>query len=85
MALTREQRATAGRLGAHIRWAKESDPKAATAPARKGFMARFEKQVDPDGVLAPEERTRRAKHARQAYMTALALKSSIARAKPRTA
>lgn len=84
MALTREQRATRSRLGAHTRWAAEPDPKAAMAPARNGFMARFEKQVDPDGVLPDEERTRRAKHARKAYMTALALKSSIARAKPRT-
>jgi hypothetical protein len=78
--MTPAQRTTRAKLGAHARWAGETDAKAATAPARKGFMARFEREVDPDGVLTSEERTRRAKHARQAHMTRLALRSSQARA-----
>lgn len=82
MALTPEQRSTRSRLGNHVRWAAVSDPKAETAPARKGFMARFERQVDPDGVLPADERIRRAKHALKAHMTELALRSSKARAKP---
>jgi hypothetical protein len=44
-------------------------------------MARFERQVDPEGLLAVEERARRATAAMRAYFTALALRSSRARAK----
>jgi hypothetical protein len=68
-----------GRLGAHTRWAHESDRSAATAPARRAFDARFEREVDPEGVLPPGERARRAESARKAYFTRLALKSAQAR------
>jgi hypothetical protein len=44
-------------------------------------MERFERQVDPDGVLSAQERARRAGAAMRAYFTALALRSSRARAK----
>ncbi len=79
--MTPAQMSTRAKLGAHARWAGESDPKAATAPARRKFMDRFERQVDPDGVLPPDVRAKRAKHALSAYMTALALRSSKARSK----
>lgn len=42
-------------------------------------MARFEDEVDPDHVLSEAERRRRAEHARKAYFTRLALKSTQAR------
>lgn len=76
---TNTERSLAGRLGAHIRWAAETDPAAATAPARAAFLDRFEREVDPDGTLAPDERTRRAAHARKAYFTRLAMRSAQAR------
>ncbi len=52
-----------------------------TAPARSAFLARFDDEVDPDRVLSPTERARRSEAARRAYMTRLALKSSLARSK----
>jgi hypothetical protein len=71
----------AGRIGAHTRWAKESDRKAATAPARKGFRARFEREVDPEGILTPAELAIRTDHAISAHMCRLALaKAAKARA-----
>lgn len=80
-AQTPEHRVLVARVAAHSRWAATADPTAATAPARKAFLDRFERQVDPEGVLAPAERARRAEHARKAYFTRLALKSSQARRK----
>lgn len=66
-------KAAAGRIGAHTRWAKEPDRRAATAPARKGFRARFEREIDPDGVLSPAELAIRTDHAISAHMGRLAL------------
>ena len=48
---------------------------------RKAFMDRFEREVGPEGMLSPQERHKRAEHARKAYFTSLALKSSKARRK----
>ncbi|GIJ50001.1 hypothetical protein Val02_68870 [Virgisporangium aliadipatigenens] len=72
-------RALVARQAAHTRWARCDDPKAATAPARKGFLARFEREVDPDQTLDPAERARRAEHAMRAYMTRMAMRSSQSR------
>lgn len=69
-------KAIAGRIGAHTRWAKEPDRKAATAPARRGFRARFEREVDPEGKLPPAELARRTDHAISAHMCRLALAKS---------
>jgi hypothetical protein len=52
---TPTMRALRSRIASHVRWSKESDRTAATAPARAGLMARFEREVDPDGVLDPDE------------------------------
>jgi hypothetical protein len=79
--LTPEQRRLASVIGAHRSWANTSDRTARTAPARDAFLKRFEREVDPDGVLEPAERSQRAESARRAHMTALALKSSIARSR----
>lgn len=68
------------RSAAHASWANTSNPTARTAPGRAAFSARFERQVDPDGVLPVEERRRRAKHAQQAYMQDLAVRSAKKRA-----
>ncbi len=64
---------------AHTRWALEADRKAATQPARDGFMRRFEREVDPDGVLSAEERRKRALNARSAYMAALTRRRTVTR------
>lgn len=74
--LTPAQRSMRSRMGAH---ALHAAGKTNTGPAREKFLARFEDQVDPGRVLSPEERSRRAEHARQQYMTGLALKSARAR------
>lgn len=82
--MNREQRALAGRFGAHKSWANTTDPAARTAPARAagpGSLDRWEREVDPDGVLDPAERHRRAESARKAYYTRLALRSSRSRTK----
>lgn len=55
--------------------------KTSTEAGRAAFNQRFLDQVDPDGLLPEDERQRRAGHARKAYYTALALKSSVARSK----
>jgi hypothetical protein len=71
MAPSSEQARAAGRLGAHIRWSRENDRTAATAPARRGFLRKFELEVDPDGILSPQERAFRAEHAMKAHMARL--------------
>ncbi len=78
---TAAQRSLRARLAAYRSWERTTDAAARTAPARRAAMARFERQVDPEGVLSPEERARRGTAARRAYFTALALRSSQARAK----
>jgi hypothetical protein len=79
--MTPGQRILRSRIGAYRRWANESNPTAATAPARSAFLQRFLDEVDPDRVLPEAERTRRATAARKAYMQQLALRSSVARQK----
>ena len=68
-------RARKAALARHSR----TDGRSATCKARNAFLARFEDEVDPERRLDPLERIRRAKLARTAYMTGLALKSSRAR------
>lgn len=71
------------RIAAHRKWAQH-DPIEGTDKARAAFLKRFEDEVDPDRLLPEAERQRRAEHARKAYFTALALKSSKARNKATT-
>jgi hypothetical protein len=78
--LTPEQRALHARMAAYALHA-QTDSREHTRPAREAFMRRFEDQVDPDGQLPPDERDRRARQALKAHMTALAVKSSTARAR----
>jgi hypothetical protein len=76
--VTPEQRSMRARKAALVRHSR-TDGRAATKKARDSFLARFETEVDPDGTLDRTERIRRAKLARKAYMTGLALRSSRAR------
>ena len=59
----------------------QRDGREITSPARKAFLDRFERAVDPNGELSPAERARRAKAARKAYFTSLAMKSAKARSR----
>lgn len=73
---------TRARIAALTRHSR-GDTTAATAPARKGFMAKFEREVDPDGTLPVAERQRRAERAMRAHMLRLAAKSADARRRPK--
>ena len=78
--MTPAERSLRGRIGAAVLHATH-DSRELTAAGRKAFADRFEREVDPDGTLAPEERRKRAKAAKSAYFSRLALKSLKARAK----
>ena len=78
--LSPSERSMRARMAAHISHSRH-DPKERTRAARDKFEERFLNEVDPDRVLSEAERERRAHHARQAYLTGLALKSAIARRK----
>jgi hypothetical protein len=83
--MTPNQRALYGRIGAAVARSRH-DPRELTVNARVAFLQRFERQVraeSPD--LSDAEVTRRAAELRQAYMLRLALASSRARSKKRTA
>jgi hypothetical protein len=82
--LTPAQRSMRAQIAAHASWANTTDRAARTAAASRAFNDRFARQVDPHGTLPPEERQRRAASARSACFTALALRSSQARRRPRT-
>lgn len=79
------ERALRSRSASHVRWSREGDRAAATAPARAGLQAKFERQVDPDGTLDPAERAKRAESARKAYYAELTRKSIAARRRRKTA
>lgn len=70
-AKTPEQRSRLARLAAH---SLHAQGKTTTRKATAAMTARFEREVDPDGVLTPEERAKRAKHAKSAYYTRLAMR-----------
>lgn len=67
-------------LAVHSSWANTTDVDARTQPGLQGAnVTRFEDQVDPDRKLSPEVRARLVKHARQAHLKRIALKSATAR------
>jgi hypothetical protein len=70
------------RIAAEISWSRTYDRSARTRPARQKFLQRFEREVDPDGTLPPDERRRRAKHAKHAYMLRLAKRAVQSRGLP---
>ena len=64
-----------GRLGAFAQHAAH-DPRETTAAARRAFLDNFVALVDPDRTLPEEERQRRAKAARSAHFSRLAIAGS---------
>jgi hypothetical protein len=81
--MTPAQRTLRARMAAHTSWARTENRSARTESARKAALGRFERQVDPEGRLSPEERARRAKNARTAYFSGLAIRSATARRRGR--
>lgn len=67
-----------GRLGAYSQHAQH-DTKKTTEKARATWNEHFVDQVDPNRILDEAERDRRAKAARQAHYTRMALRSAQAR------
>ena len=85
MPLTTAQRVLNGRIGAAVARSRH-DPRDLTSAGRASFLARFERQVRDESPELPEaEVQRRAGELRRAFMLRLALKSSVARSKKRTA
>lgn len=76
MSSTPSERSLQSKRASHLRWARVADPKAETAPARKGFDARFERELDEMGVTDPDDRARRLPHLRKAYFADLARSSA---------
>ncbi len=72
-------RAVIARIAAAERWARTTDRRAATEPARRGLRARFEREADPEGLLDVSERARRADALLSAHMLRLARASAKAR------
>lgn len=79
MSATPTERSMAAQVANHVRWSREPDRKAATAPARKGLEAKWIAEIDPDGVLSPAELERRLRSARSAHMRRMSLASAKAR------
>jgi hypothetical protein len=79
--LTPAERSLLSQLANGVRWSKEPDRTAATAPARAALETKFEDEVDPERELTPEERAKRVDAARRAYYARLGLASAKARRK----
>jgi hydroxymethylpyrimidine/phosphomethylpyrimidine kinase len=85
LSLSPEQRTLRASLAAHVMHAKY-DSREITANARAGFLKRFLDEVDASTPGLPEaERLRRAEHLLRAHMARLALASSRARARKKSA
>lgn len=83
--MTPEQRSMRARLGAHTKWANTTDRTAAMAPARKAWKDRWLRLANPDGTLSPERTQAKAEQLEKAHYQRMALKSSLARARRRSA
>lgn len=64
---------------AGLTFAATHDTAEFSARGRQGNWERYLREVDPDGVLPEAERTRRAKAARRAEMSRMALRSAQVR------
>ena len=78
--LSPAQRSLRVLLAAHTHQTDTETQQARAERVNRASRDRFADQVDPDHILKPEERAKRARSARRAYYTALALRSSRARA-----
>lgn len=74
------QRRLAGRIGAAVSWANETDRTRRTDPARAAADARFLKLADPDGVMAPKARRAKAEQLRKEFYARIQLRSAQVRA-----
>ena len=83
--LSPAQRSLRVLLAAHTHQSDAETQQAQAEQVDRASRDRFAEQVDPDHTLKPEERAKRARNARRAYYTALALRSSRARAIRRSA
>ncbi len=72
------ERTLRARLAAHVLHSRY-DSRELTAAARAAFNDRWEREVDPDGVLDRKERAKRARHAKSAHFSRLALRSAKVR------
>ena len=70
---------TRARVAALTRWAREEDPRAATAKARDAFWQRFLDEADPAGVLPERERVVRAERLRKAHFARIAARAREAK------
>lgn len=75
--MTPEQRVLRAKIGAHALHARHNGHEITKKATEASQHTRFERQVDPNNELLPEERTKRAAHARSAYMRGLALRRSM--------
>ena len=71
------------RIAANIRWAKEPNRQAATAPGLRAIREKWEREVDPDGLLSPALRRKMAENARKAHLARIRLKASKAARLPK--
>lgn len=78
---THEDIVLCARIAAAVRWGREPDRVAATAPARAGLWAKYLREADPDGVLSDDERARRAEHLRRAQLLKASRAAAAARAR----
>jgi len=77
--------ATAGRIGAHVRWGNTPDRTAATEAARKAAEDRFLRQVrDEFPDLDHPTAVKLAESRRRAFFSRIAQKSVAARARSRS-
>lgn len=79
--LTPAQRSERARIAANVRWSREPDRLAATAPGLRAAYEKLVDAVDPNRVLSEAERLKRAKNAQQAQMARLRYLASRARSR----
>ena len=78
--MTAAQRRLAGRIGAAVSWANETDRTRRTDAARAAADARFLKLADPDGVMTPKARRAKAEQLRKEFYARIQLRSVQVRA-----
>jgi hypothetical protein len=78
-AATPEERALIAQIATAVRWGREPDRTAATAPAREGLRAKYAREVDPDGNLGTAELERRVDSLMRAHVLRMSLAAKASR------
>lgn len=81
--LSESERRIRGQIGAHVKWARESDRAAATLPGRSASLKKLDERLAEEFGLdasAPDY-AERLQHARKAHFGRLALASAKKRRK----